>query len=82
MVELVPETRASGKELSGFRILILPLLRVVRQYYEAKPADKFCQPMASIYSIDVRIRIMKEIMIPDCVKVGLFGQVRPVGEVV
>jgi len=23
---------------------------------------------------------MKEIMIPDCVKVELFGQVRPVGE--
>ena len=43
---------------------------------------KFCQQMASIYSIDIRIQIMKEIMIPDCVKVALFGQVRPVGEVV
>ena len=38
--------------------------------------------MASIYSIDVIIPMRKEIMIPDFVKVGLFGQVRPVGEVV
>ena len=38
--------------------------------------------MASIHSIDVIIRMRKEIMIPDFVKVGLFGQVRPVGEVI
>ena len=37
--------------------------------------------MASIHLIDVIIRMRKEIMIPDFVKVGLFGQVRPVGEV-
>ena len=37
--------------------------------------------MVSIHLIDVIIRIRKEIMIPDFVKVGLFGQVRPVGEV-
>ena len=43
---------------------------------------KFCLPMASIHSIDVIIRMRKEIMIPDFVKVGLFGQVRPVGEVI
>ena len=43
---------------------------------------KFCLPMASIHLIDVIIRMRKEIMIPDFVKVGLFGQVRPVGEVI